>query len=131
ASHVIEHLPAHEAQMALAECFRVLKPGGTLEAWVPDLQAVGGRLAADQLDVPLYNSGLGPVAALDMIYGHRGSIAGGSPAMAHRTGFTASSLRRALERAGFLPAVERITERGSPELKALAVKPEQAGGGSR
>jgi SAM-dependent methyltransferase len=38
ASHVVEHLYRVEAEALLAECKRVLKPGGTLRLVVPDLQ---------------------------------------------------------------------------------------------
>jgi SAM-dependent methyltransferase len=36
ASHVLEHVPWMHTGKALAEAFRVLKPGGTIEIWVPD-----------------------------------------------------------------------------------------------
>jgi SAM-dependent methyltransferase len=38
-SHVIEHLYLVEAERLLAECFRVLKPGGLVRLVVPDLRA--------------------------------------------------------------------------------------------
>ena len=56
ASHVLEHLYRVEADALLAECKRVLKPGGVLRLVVPDLQFLvedylknrnGGRTAAD------------------------------------------------------------------------------------
>lgn len=123
ASHVLEHLFAHEANMALAEMFRVLKPDGILEVFVPDLQGIGAKLALDQLEEPLYLSNIGPISPMDMIYGHRGSVAQGRASMAHKTGFTASVLRSALKRAGFEKVlVEREQHRGSAELKAIAVK---------
>jgi predicted SAM-dependent methyltransferase len=39
-SHVLEHLRPEEAQQLLAECHRVLKPGGTLRIAVPDLEGI-------------------------------------------------------------------------------------------
>ena len=39
-SHVLEHLYLDEAERLLAECFRVLRPGGILRLVVPDLRAV-------------------------------------------------------------------------------------------
>jgi predicted SAM-dependent methyltransferase len=39
-SHVLEHLRPDEAADLLAECFRVLKPGGTLRIAVPDLEGI-------------------------------------------------------------------------------------------
>jgi predicted SAM-dependent methyltransferase len=35
--HMIEHLPYHAADGMLAECFRTLKPGGTVRISTPDL----------------------------------------------------------------------------------------------
>ena len=39
-SHVLEHLWLAEAERLLAECFRVLEPGGVLRIVVPDLRAI-------------------------------------------------------------------------------------------
>lgn len=39
-SHLLEHLPRHEAKGLIDECYRVMKPGGTLRVVVPDLEAI-------------------------------------------------------------------------------------------
>ncbi|MBI2240491.1 MAG: FkbM family methyltransferase [Magnetospirillum gryphiswaldense] len=39
-SHVLEHLPRHQAGDFLAECRRVLRPGGILRVAVPDLESL-------------------------------------------------------------------------------------------
>jgi predicted SAM-dependent methyltransferase len=39
-SHVLEHLYRTEAQALLADCLRVLEPGGVIRLVVPDLQAM-------------------------------------------------------------------------------------------
>jgi len=39
-SHVLEHLPRDDAPAFLRECYRVLKPGGTLRVVVPDLETI-------------------------------------------------------------------------------------------
>jgi ubiquinone/menaquinone biosynthesis C-methylase UbiE len=36
--HLIEHVAYHDAQKALKECYRVLKPGGVLRIGTPDLK---------------------------------------------------------------------------------------------
>lgn len=119
-NHCLEHLPQHEAAMALAEFRRVLVPGGFLDLRVPDLQAVAGRVACDEPEALLYQSPIGPITPLDVLYGHRASVAYGRPFMQHRTGFTASSLQAALARAGF-PRVE-VKRSALFELRAIAFK---------
>lgn len=100
-SHNLEHLFAHEVPRALAEFRRVVRPGGFALITVPDLQAVAARVAEDRLAEPAYVSPAGPVAPLDMLYGHGAAIAAGNAFMAHRTGFTARTLEAALCAAGF------------------------------
>ncbi|MDJ0744589.1 MAG: methyltransferase domain-containing protein [Xenococcaceae cyanobacterium MO_167.B27] len=39
-SHLLEHLTKHQAQSFLRECFRVLRPDGTLRVVVPDLEQI-------------------------------------------------------------------------------------------
>lgn len=100
-SHNIEHLFAHEVPVALGEFRRVLSPDGFALVTCPDLQALGAVLAEGRLDTPLYTSRLGPISALDILYGHRKPIAEGNHFMAHKGGFNANSLAAALRAAGF------------------------------
>ncbi len=129
ASHVLEHLFAHEAAMALAEFFRVLKPGGKVMIQVPDLQTIGGRLACDRADDAVYTSAIGYITPLDMLYGHRGSIGAGNLFMGHRYGYTGNVLKKALQHAGFDNVeIDRGVEY---ELKCRATKPEVANASSQ
>jgi SAM-dependent methyltransferase len=100
-SHSLEHLYAHEVPLALREFRRVLKSGGFALITLPDLQQVAALIAADKLDEPAYVSPSGPVAPLDMLYGHRPLLAKGQHFMAHRTGFTRKTLGQALLSARF------------------------------
>jgi hypothetical protein len=100
-SHNIEHLYPHEVPLALAEFLRVLRPEGFAVVTCPDLQSVAALVADDKLDQPAYVSPAGPIAPLDMIYGHRPDLARGQLFMAHRTGFTRTVLIRTLQEAGF------------------------------
>jgi SAM-dependent methyltransferase len=122
-SHVMEHLYAHEVAMAFAEFARILKPGGEILVQCPDLQAIGGKIALDQLDVCLYQSGMGMVTPLDMLYGHRGAIGAGNLFMGHKTGFTQSVLKGYMDVAGFVSVV--MDRETMFELKASARKPEE------
>ena len=100
-SHNIEHLYAHEVLPALREFHRVLKQGGIAKMRLPDLQRVAEFVAADRLDETIYQSPAGPITPLDILYGHRGSIARGNRFMAHHTGYTAKTLGDKLLQAGF------------------------------
>ena len=100
-AHNLEHLFAHEVPLALAEFRRVLRLGGFALVTMPDLQRAAELVAQDRLDEPAYLSPAGPIAPLDMLFGHGAAIAAGNHFMAHRTGFTARTLEGALRRAGF------------------------------
>lgn len=120
-SHNLEHLHAYEVPRALAEFRRVLKPHGYALITLPDLRAVARHIMADALDRPLYHSEAGPIGALDVLFGHQASIARGNDYMAHRTGFTATSLGHVLVDAGFFEV--RVREGKHWDLWALATLP--------
>ena len=100
-AHNLEHLSAHEVPVALAEFYRVVRPGGFALVTMPDLQQVAALVAADRLEDAAYVSALGPVAPIDMLYGFRPALAQGNAFMGHRTGFTATTLARHMQAAGF------------------------------
>jgi len=120
-SHNLEHLQRHEVPQALAEFIRVLKPHGLLLLTLPDLQQVAQLVVEDRLEDQAYHSSSGPITPLDMIFGHTASLAHGNLFMAHRTGFTARTLNKALVEAGF---VEVSLRAGTAfDLWATAHKP--------
>lgn len=100
-SHNIEHLYPHEVLVTLKEFLRVLKPDGYVVVTCPDLQSVCKLVAEDKLTETAYVAPAGPIAPLDILYGHRASMARGNLFMAHRTGFTQKTLIAALKEAGF------------------------------
>ena len=100
-SHNIEHVYPHEVPMALKEFLRVLKDDGFVVLTCPDLQTVCEAIVKDQLIEPLYQSPAGPISPIDILYGHRGFIAQGNHFMAHRCGFTSSSLNQCFVESGF------------------------------
>jgi hypothetical protein len=89
-SHNIEHLYPHEVGVALLEFYRALDSEGFCVITCPDLQSVCALIAQDKLLDPAYISPAGPIAPIDILYGHRVSMAQGNIYMAHRT----SLLRR-------------------------------------
>lgn len=132
-SHNIEHLYPHEVPLALREFLRVLKPQGFAVITCPDLQSVCKLVAADKLTEPAYTAPAGPIAPLDILYGHRPALARGNLYMAHRCGFTRKVLAATLQAAGFamiaakarpthfdLWAVASKSARSEEEMRALA-----------
>ena len=101
-SHNIEHLFENDLGVALKEFYRVLKVGGFAYIATPDLQKVADLIAKGKVLEPVYTSPVGPIYPLDIVYGHRPSIAKGSVYMAHKFGFTAISLGKYLKAAGFV-----------------------------
>lgn len=100
-SHSLEHLYPHDVPRALAEFYRVLKKGGRVVILVPDLQDIP---ATDEL---LPNScGL---CGLHLYYGDAAQIEA-HPYMAHHSGFVESTLRRAMEAAGFTVETKRMSQ---------------------
>jgi len=121
-SHNIEHLYPHEVPKALAEFVRVLSDDGFAVITCPDIQSVCALVAEDKLTEPAYTSPAGPIAPLDILYGHRASMAQGNLYMAHRCGFTERVLTGTLQTAGFASVAS--IKRGAPffDLWALASK---------
>ena len=97
----IEHLYPHEVGIVFSEFHRVLARGGIVAMTTPDLERVCDLIPRLGLGRMVYESTGGPVAPVDMIFGHRAAMARGERHMAHHTGFTRSSLRRHLIEAGF------------------------------
>jgi SAM-dependent methyltransferase len=100
-SHAIEHVNDHEVETVFSEIVRILKPGGFLVLSTPDLGQVMRALDPENLEKPIYNSPAGPIRALDVLYGHRASVAAGQHYMRHHTSFTEKSLAERLMAAGF------------------------------
>lgn len=48
--HVLEHFGCGEADEVLKQCYNVLKPGGSLLLFVPDLRLLAGRWLSGELD---------------------------------------------------------------------------------
>jgi SAM-dependent methyltransferase len=119
-SHNLEHLHRHEVPVALFEFLRVLRPGGQVLLTLPDLQKIAELVASDTLEDEAYRSPSGPITPLDMIYGHTPSLARGHYHMAHKTGFTARTLRALLVDAGFAGVT---LQREGYALWARAYKP--------
>lgn len=100
-SHNVEHLYPHEVQVAFKEFHRVLKDDGYAIITCPDLQSVAALIAEDKLLDTAYVSPAGPIPPLDILFGHRPSMARGNLYMAHHVGFTQKVLAGTLLSSGF------------------------------
>ncbi len=125
-SHNIEHLYPHEVPVALAEFYRVLDDNGIAIITCPDLKSVCALVAEDKLTEAAYTAPAGPIAPLDILYGHRPPMALGNLYMAHRCGFTEKVLRGTLQASGF-GSVATMARGRTPffDLWALASKRER------
>ena len=124
-SHNIEHLYPHEVGVALGEFFRVLKEDGMVVLTCPDIRSVCELVAQDKLTDTAYVSPAGPIAPIDILYGHRASMQKGNLYMAHKCGFTQKVLIASFQSAGFTRVASK--SRGSPnfDLWAIATKAEK------
>lgn len=123
-SHNIEHLYPHEVPTALNEFSRVLKPTGFAVITCPDLQSISTLVASDRLTDTAYTSAAGPITALDMIYGHRDSIARGNEYMAHKCGFTQKVLTTTMRSCGFFRTAS--IKRGHPNYDLWVIGTKEA-----
>jgi len=122
-AHNIEHLYPHEVPLALAEFKRVLKPGGFVVITCPDLQSVCALVAEDKLTDEAYLSPAGPIAPIDILYGHRPAMANRNLFFAHRTGITKKVLTGTLQAAGFEMVVPMQRAHPAYDLWAIAAIP--------
>jgi predicted O-linked N-acetylglucosamine transferase (SPINDLY family) len=103
-SHNLEHYYRHDVGKVLAGFRHVLKPDGFVQVRVPDMAEVMRRAVTESLDIEdtLYESAMGPITVLDVMYGHVQQIErSGCEFFAHKTGFSRKSLVAALLRSGF------------------------------
>ena len=96
-----------------------LKPGGLAHIIVPDLQELMLVCVQQGIDLDglLYESPMGPITPLDVLYGHGGMMAqSGQDFYAHRTGFSRRTLANVVEASGFSPM---FCQQGNLELNLI------------
>lgn len=125
-SHNLEHYHKHDGAQVLRGFVHILRPDGFAQLRVPDLRSVMRKFASDDMDLEdvLYVSPAGPITIRDVIYGWGKKIEqSGEDFFAHKTGFTATTLRAELKLAGFSRIVT-IEDTRRFEIAALAFKGE-------
>ena len=98
----LDHIYPHEVPITLKEFFRVLKNDGIAIIKCPDIQSVCEAIGKDKLLDTFYQSPVGPITPIDILFGNRKAIAKGNEFMAKKGGFTYSVLDGVLHQAGFV-----------------------------
>ena len=125
-SHNLEHYFPHDSERVLRGFVHVLKPDGFAEIRVPDIRSVMRAMIEQGLDIDdvLYQSDVGPILVRDVIYGWHVEIErSGQDFYAHKTGFTARSLKAALHRTGF-SHIALVPPIGIHEVRVFGFKQE-------
>lgn len=105
AGHFLEHLERDEAHTFLLECYRVLIPGGRLGILVPDMAEIFRRYVADEPAPMEWPAGIHrDLRDLDHMY--EAIIFSTMQPSPHHWGYDLVTLKRALERAGFVVDTE-------------------------
>jgi len=121
-SYNLDHIYAHEVPIALKEFYRVLNEDGIALVKCPDIQSVCELIAQDKLLEPLYESEMGPIYPIDVIYGNRQEIQHGNEYMAKKVGFTYSVLNKTFAEAGFKARYGGRMPANGGELAIVAFK---------
>jgi len=123
----LDHIYPHEVPIALKEFYRVLKDDGIAIIKCPDIQSVCEAIGQDKLLETFYQSPVGPISPIDILFGNRKAIAKGNEFMAKKGGFTYSVLDGALSQADFKIRYGGRVKNGR-ELSVVAfktIKPEE------
>ena len=99
AGHFLEHLAQPDAARFLAECYRVLEPGGVCAIVVPDMREVLKRYVAQAIDEIPYADRIWRLSDLDDVCGW--FLYGSVSASRHLWSYDEFTLRRAMHAAGF------------------------------
>ena len=118
----LDHIYAHEIPIALKEFYRVLNEDGIVIIRCADIQTICEVIAQDKLLESLYDSPIGPIYPIDLIYGNRQQIASGNKYMAKKIGFTYSALESTFGEAGFQARYGGRMPSNGGELSMVAFK---------
>jgi predicted SAM-dependent methyltransferase len=120
--HMIEHLTYAEGQAGLRECFRVLRPGGSIRIATPSLQRLAALYGAEPTDVQRrYVDWAVETLEPEVDVRFPGVVVNNFfRSWGHRFIYDPETLRHALTTAGFVDVEERsVGESSRPELTGL------------
>lgn len=112
--HVLEHLPFEKAEAAIREWCRVLKPGGVVNLYMPDMELCFKKYLEAPLEAPNFMTTKAWFKAT--VYGIQKSQAGEpDEAQIHQCGFSKDEIRIVMGRNGFM--VDTVENYGGPGQK--------------
>lgn len=103
-SHCLEHFYSFDVPAVLKGFKKVLNKTGFIYIRVPDLLEVIKNTVDKKIDLneTLYHSMAGPITPLDILFGLQKEVKrSGQDFFAHKTGFSAKTMRQTLQEAGF------------------------------
>ena len=118
----LDHIYPHEVPVALNEFYRVLGDDGIVFVRCPDIQTVCEAIAKDKLLEPLYESPIGPICPIDILFGNRQQVSSGNIYMAKKVGFTYTVLNQTFSEAGFQSRYGGRMPANGGELAIVAFK---------
>ena len=105
-SHHLEHIPRFEQERAWAEIFRVTKPGGRTEHYVPSLEWAAAKIADGQADEHVFN----------VVFGAQEMLGFGREYNTHYFGYTKAIAKSLAESVGFVDVELEDWRDGNPAL---------------
>ncbi len=123
AEHLIEHLTYFQFNKAMAEWYRVLKPGGFLIIECPDLLGLCKQFV-DSNEYGRYTTYKGYWPIIAHIYGHqRGKNEAEEMSQVHKSGYTREHLQNILFGLGYdIVAVPELPQKATPHSPVLRIK---------
>lgn len=103
-SHTLEHFYKHDVPVVLQQCLKVLKSGGYIEIYVPNVKKAIEELYTRNLDIDDVWYRIGdntPITYHDTIHGWHQAMSMGNLYYAHRCSFTPLSLCAVVNSVGF------------------------------
>lgn len=117
ACHVVEHVYFHQLPELFKNMVRILKNDGFGIIRVPDIGSIAHMIEND-LFTPVYDSSVGPICPIDILYSSRVLVEKYGEPMAHKTGFTLKSMNELLQSLN----IQALTNKVNGEIVAVIYK---------
>ncbi len=122
AEHLIEHLTFFQFNRAMAEWYRVLKPGGRLTIECPDLLGLCKQFV-EANEYGRYNTYKGYWPIIAHLFGHqRGRSEAEEMSQVHKSGYTRKHLVTILEGLGYEQFKDETPQKATPHSPVLRLK---------